>query len=148
MALSIMANGGGLITAKRDGAMYDTFALKKDYVLQGIGREFECTAVNGTLIVTMAEGQGVLCGRHVYEVSENGSNTYFQLPANDNGYLVIRLDLTRPAGSEVYLEATPTLYRDDINSNGTVCDLPLYRFVTGVSSVTSLTDVRNIKEGR
>lgn len=145
MALSIMANGGGFVTAKQDGAMYNALSQDEDYVISGIGNEFECEVIEDTLLVSLGTGLGVICGRSVYEVTEKNTNSRIQLDSNDSGFLVIRMDLTKPAGSETTLTTTPTLYRENINGTGKICDLPLYSYTTGATSVTSFIDVREIK---
>lgn len=142
MALQIMSNNGGYISAKRDGAFLASVSGKKDFIIKGIGDQFKCTYATGSLIVTVGTGRALVCGRHAWEVAEDGSNTTIELPRNSTGYIAIRFDMTRPAGSEVYIGATLTIRTENINANGTYHDLALYKYVTGSDAITSLTDVR------
>lgn len=144
MALYGMADNNVEIPAKRDGAIYNTFAGNQDYVIAGIGNEFAIESSTTSFVLTLGTGEGIICGRHVTEVTENGSNSMIQLTANSSGYVVIRMDLTRPAGTEAYLTTVQVLERDNLNADGTVCDLPLYGYVTGDSGVTSFIDIRDI----
>ena len=144
MALYGMADNNVEIPAKRDGAIYNTFAGNQDYVIAGIGNEFAIESSTTSFVLTLGTGEGIICGRHVTEVTENGANSMIQLEANSLGYVVIRMDLTRPAGTEAYFTTVQVLERDNLNGSGTVCDLPLYGFVTGANGVTSFIDIRNI----
>lgn len=140
-----MADNNIEIPAKRDGAMYNVFAGNNDFVIEGIGDEFEIESSSTSFVLTLGTGEGIICGRHVTETLENGTATSIQLESNSSGYVVIRFDLTRPAGSECYLMTTPTLLRQNLNGIGTICDLPLYQYTTGENGVTSFIDIRNIK---
>ena len=144
MALYGMADNNVEIPAKRDGAIYNTFAGNQDYVIAGIGNEFAIESSTTSFVLTLGTGEGIICGRHVTEVTENGANSMIQLDANSSGYVVIRMDLTRPAGTEAYFTTVQVLERDNLNGSGTVCDLPLYGYVTGANGVTSFIDIRNI----
>ena len=144
MALYGMADNNVEIPAKRDGAIYNTFAGNQDYVIEGVGDEFEIESSATSFVLTLGTGEGIVCGRHVTEVTESGTNSMIQLDANDSGYVVIRMDLTRPAGTEAYFTTVQVLERDNLNASGTVCDLPLYAYVTGANGVTSFIDMRNI----
>lgn len=146
MALIGMADNNIEIPAKRDGAMYNSFAGNKDYIIAGIGDEFEIESSSTSFVLTLGTGEAVICGRHVVETLENDSATMIQLDANSSGYVVVRFDLTRPSGSEVYLTTVQVLLRQDLNGNGTICDLPLYEYVTGDSGVTSFIDMRNVSQ--
>lgn len=146
MALYGMADNNVEIPAKRDGAMYNTFAGNTDFVIAGVGNEFEITSSATSFVLTLGTGEGIVCGRHVTEVTENGSNSMIQLEPNSSGYVVIRMDLSRPAGTEAYFTTVQVLQREDLNSDGTICDLPLYGYVTGENGVTSFIDIRDVVE--
>lgn len=145
MALYGMADNNVNIPASRDGAMYNVFANGSDFVIAGIGSELEVTYTNSSFLITLGSGEGVVGGRHVTEITENGANSTLQLDANETGYVVVRMDLTQPAGSETYLYATPIIVQQDINDTGTVRDLPLYQYTTDGSGVSSMIDLRSIK---
>ena len=145
MALYGMADNNIQIPASRDGAMYNFFAGNSDFIIEGIGDEFEITYSATSLSITLGTGEGILCGRHVTEATENATNTSIQLDANSTGYVVIRMDLTRPAGSETFLTAVSTPRRDDLNGGGTIADLVLYEYVTAATGIARFTDVRSIQ---
>lgn len=140
-----MANNNVIIPAERDGALYNFLLGNQDYIFEGIGDEFEITPSASSFILTLGTGEGVVCGRHVTEDGTNPST--LQLTPNTSGYVVIRIDLTQVPGAEAYLFATPTLQQDNLNSNGSVRDLPLYQYQTNASGVSSFVDVRNISAG-
>lgn len=140
-----MADNNINIPANRDGAMYYTFAGGNDYIFSGIGNEFAITPSSSSFLVILGTGEGIVGGRHITEVTENGANSMIQLDANDTGYIVLRMDLTQPAGSEAYLYATPTITKQDLNNGGTVRDLVLYGYVTDASGVSSFIDMRKIQ---
>ena len=142
-----MANNNVIIPAERDGALYNFLLGNQDYVFEGIGNEFAITPSASSFLITLGTGEGVVCGRHVTEETVNGANSMIQLSANSSGYVTICVDLSRPAGTEAYLRATPTLQQDDLNNSGTVRDLPLYRYTTNSAGVSSFVDVRNISAG-
>lgn len=142
-----MANNNVIIPAERDGALYNFLLGNQDYVFEGIGNEFAITPSSSSFLITLGTGEGVVCGRHVTEETVNGTNSMIQLSANSSGYVTICVDLSRPAGTEAYLRATPTLQQDDLNNSGTVRDLPLYQYTTNGSGVSSFTDVRNLSAG-
>ena len=139
-----MANNNVIIPAERDGALYNFLLGNQDYIFKGVGNEFEITPSSSSFILTLGTGEGVVCGRHV---TETAGDTVLQLTQNSSGYVVIRIDLTQVPGSEAYLFATPTLQQENLNGNGTVHDLPLYRYATNASGVSSFVDVRNISAG-
>ncbi len=142
-----MANNNVIIPAERDGALYNFLLGNQDYVFEGIGNEFAITPSASSFLITLGTGEGVVCGRHVTEETVNGANSMIQLNANSSGYVTICVDLSRPAGTEAYLRATPTLQQDDLNNSGTVRDLPLYQYTTNGSGVSSFTDIRNLSAG-
>ena len=142
-----MANNNVVIPAERDGALYNFLVGGQDYVFANIGDAFEITPSASSFLITLGTGEGVVSGRHVTEETVNNANSMIQLEANSSGYVVIRVDLTRPAGTEAFLYATPVLSAQDLNNNGTVHDLPLYEYTTDASGVSSFTDVRPLSNG-
>lgn len=142
-----MANNNIVIPAQRDGALYNFLFGDQDYVFEGIGDEFEITPSSSSFLITLGTGEGVVCGRHVTEETVNNANSMIQLEANSSGYVVIRVDLSRPQGTEAYLYATPTLSKQDLNNGGTVRDLLLYQYTTNSSGVSSFVDKRQIMQG-
>lgn len=142
--LYAMADNNIDIPASRDGALYNALANGQDFVISGIGDEFEVTYSGSSLTVTLGTGIGVVCGRHVQEDIVNGATSSFEVEAGSSGYIVVRFDLTRPTGQEAYFTATPTLVAQDLNNGGDVHDLPLYQYTAGAAGVNTMVDVRNI----
>lgn len=136
----IMADNGIDISAKQDGALYNVALNDQDFIIKGLGDEFAMSYVG--LNVSVESGECVIHGRHI--MSEE-TNT-ITLPANESGYLVLRIDLTKPVGQEALLFATPTLTHEEINWNGTIYDMPIATFTTGTIEVQQLEDVRVIKD--
>ena len=145
--LYAMADNNVVIPAERDGALYNFLMGGQDYVFANIGDAFEITPSASSFLITLGTGEGVVSGRHITEETVNGANSMIQLDANSSGYVVIRVDLTRPVGTEAFLYATPVLSAQDLNNNGTVHDLPLYQYTTNASGVSSFTDVRPLSNG-
>lgn len=145
MAIYVMADNNQSIPASRDGAMYNAFAGGKDFIIDGIGDEFALTYTASSLNVTLGTGEAVICGRHVAEVAENGITTNLRLEADTAGWIVLRIDLTMPAGTEGSLRAVNTIVQQNINANGTIHDLPLYQYATGSDGITSISDVREVQ---
>ena len=136
MSFLVMADNSVDISAKRDGALYNAISGNVDFIIQGLGQEMSFSNVG--LNVTVNSGEAVVHGRHI--TAEDVNN--IQLPSNESGYLVLRIDLSRPVGEEATLFATPTLSREEINWNGIVYDMPLAQFVTNTLDVNSLIDMR------
>ena len=139
-----LANTGATINASDDGALFNSFAGNKDYIIKDIGQEFECFYQGGSLSITIGTGKAIIGGRGAY-VEESGS---IELPANSTIYLVLRADLTQTLGNELYPYASLTseLEEDNLNdgTNG-VRDLLLAIITTGVDGITNLEDKRVIK---
>ena len=142
-----MANNNVIIPAERDGALYNFLMGGQDYVFDGIGDEFAITPSSTSFLITLGTGEGVVSGRHVTEETVNNDNSMIQLDANSSGYVVIRVDLTKPVGTEAFLYATPVLSSQDLNNGGNVHDLPLYQYVTNGSGVSTFTDIRPLSSG-
>lgn len=132
-----------LITAIRDRAMFNTFAGNQSYVIKGIGQELAVTVTPSTLNVSVGSGEAVICGGSTIIDSDNS----LTLGANESGYLVIRIDLSQTQENICQFMKVPTLIQQNIN-NGTdlIYDLPLYQYTTNTSTVTSLVDVRSIRD--
>lgn len=142
--LRAMADNGQPITAKQDATMYNIFSENIDFVFKGCGNELQVVATSG-LTVQLKSGGCIICGRHVYEEQDENGTTTLQLSANSSGFIVIRYDLTKPAGNEAYLTITTAAERDDLNNGGAIRDLVLYEFYASDESV-SLMDMRDIRK--
>lgn len=138
MSFLVMADNSVDISAKRDGALYNVANGNNDFIIKGLGQEMAISNVG--LNVTIASGEAVVHGRHI---TAEGDNT-IQLPPNESGYLVLRIDLSRPVGEEAILFATPSLSQEEINWSGVVYDMPLAQFVTNTLDVNSLIDMRKV----
>lgn len=127
------------ISAIRDRAMFDSFALNKSYVIKDIGDELEVT-VDG-FNATLQSGEAVICGGSTLC---EGSET-LTLSQNQTGYLVIRVDLAQTGNNICKFTNVTNLVQENINDGiHYVYDLPLYEYSTNASGVSSITDVRDI----
>lgn len=138
MSFLVMADNSIDISAKRDGALYNALGGNVDFIFSGLGQEYALSNVG--LTVTVDSGEAIVHGRHVTATESNS----IQLPPNESGYLVIRVDLSRPVGEEAYLFATPSLSQEEINWSGIVYDMPLAQFTTNTLDIGSLIDVRKV----
>lgn len=139
MSLKIMADNQVQISAKQDGALYNVAMGNKDFIIKDIGDEFSMTYAG--LNVAIGTGEAVIHGRHVTAQTSNNVT----LPANESGYLVLRIDLTQSVGNEALFYATPTLTKEEINWSGTIYDMPIATFTTASVEITNLNDIRTIK---
>ena len=112
MSINVIADNGVSIPASSDGALYNSLAGNRDYVIHGIGNELEVTESSGTF--TVDTGAAVICGRHVFvDAAETISGT---------GKVCLQVDLSQPAGSEgsiVLIPSATPLDDDDLNNGGT-----------------------------
>lgn len=142
MSISFKADNE-LITAIRDRAMFNTFAGNQSYVIKGIGNELKVTVTPSTFNVTLDNGEAVICGGST--IIDSGNS--LTLGANESGYLVIRVDLSQTQENICQFLNVPTLIQQNINNgNDLVYDLPLYQYTTNGSIVSSLVDVRDIRD--
>ena len=136
-----MNDGNPAYGVEQDGAVYN-FITNGDYVFDGYGNEFIVSYNTSSLSVTLLNGAGVICGRHVFEKKQNGQNTTLTLPANSSGYLVIRMD-----GTSTSFISTQTIVKGNLNNGDQIRDLPLYSYVTGENGVLSFEDLRFVSGG-
>lgn len=140
MSFKLMADNGIDISAKQDGALYNVALGGNNFIIKGLGSELELSHVG--LSVSVGSGEAIIHGRHA--TSED--TTTIELPPNVSGYLVLRIDLTRPVSEEAYLFATPTITNEEINWGGTINDLLLAEFTTNSVDIVSFEDKRAIKD--
>lgn len=127
------------ILSKEDASHYWGLSnFRNDYILQNVGNAF-LSSYSG-LVVTIGTGQGSAYGRHFV----NDEEVTFTLPASTTAYLVFEIDLSKPAGSELSVTTKTVLDQDDLANNGILYDIPIYRFVTNATTVTTFTDVRKM----
>ena len=146
MAIIVMANTAGTVqyTAEQLGAAFNTFAGNKDYVISEMGNQMEVETVSQSLSVNVGSGKAMVSGRFVMM----DEDTQLELPANTSGlYVVLRVDLTKPIGQEGSITyVTPAQFKEEnLNISGSgQHDLLLAEVTTGASSITSVTDKRNL----
>ena len=146
MAIKVFANSGGQITytAEQLCAALHTFSGAADYIFQGLGNEMAISYSDDSLIIGVGTGKAVVCGRptDIYSAEAN-----IELPPNSTINIVLRIDLTRPSGQEGYITyvTDSQIKSEDINGNGNVHDLVLGKAITNARGVTSLEDLRKIK---
>lgn len=142
---NVMADNTVNITASQDGAIYDVFSGRQNFIIEGIGTEFQLSTTTSSLQVTVGSGEALISGRHI---SATESNT-ITLPASSTLYLCLRIDLTQTAGNEGQLVALTTegaMESGNLNAGDTKCDILLYKVITTTSGVSSSTDMRAIKD--
>lgn len=127
------------ITAKRDRAMFNTFAGDNSYIVQNVGDELSVSSSVGSFVVTLGTGEAVICGGSM--LSE-GAGSELTLSENQSGYLVIRIDLSQTGTNICRFMSVPNLVQENINDEGLIYDLPLYRYSTNNAGVSELTDER------
>ena len=133
------------ISAIRDRAMFNSFAGNRSYVIKDIGDELAVTYSASSFQVSLGSGEAVICGG---SMTCEGNDDSLILEANEQGYIVIRVDLSQTGTNVCRLVRVSSLVQENIN-NGTdmVYDLPLYEYSTNGSGVSSMTDVRDIGTG-
>lgn len=142
MSFYTMADNNVPITANRDGALYNVALSNQTFIIKGLGDELAPTCEG--LQFSVGTGIAVLKGRHVTCQQISDANT-ITLPSNTSGYVVMRMDLSRPLGTEAYLFATPTLTQEEINWNGIIYDMPIATFTSTLTNAT-IEDVRVVVE--
>lgn len=146
MAIKVMADSGGTVTysAAEIGAAFNTFAGGSDYVISDIGDEMAVVTSTASLTVTVKTGRAMVGGRLV----EVTSNTGYTVAASQTDvYLVLRVDLSQPLGSEGLITyATAAQIKEENLNTGTggKHDLVLGKFTSSASGITSYSDQRNI----
>lgn len=120
-----------------DGAVY---ALHPDCVCGKIGNEFKTTT--DSLTATIQSGQAILCGNFFHIT---GTETISLVP-NTTAYICLSIDTTKVNGSRGFIsfKLETDIKKENINGEGTLRDLPIYKLTTNSDSVTSLSDVRTI----
>lgn len=139
MAIQTLSDTGIQIPHSYDGAAYAV--SMPDCVCGELGDEMEIHYVTGSLSVSFYAGSQAVIGGQFFHVTENES---LMLAPNSDGYICAEIDATRPVGSTgsfVFLTGSE-IRRENINGNGSVRDLLLYRVVTGPSDVTNVYDLR------
>lgn len=140
----ITYNTGEQIKAKYDGAIFNTFAQSKDYIIKDIGEEFECLYQGGSLDVQVGTGQAIIGGRGIVAEEIN----HLTLPANATIYLCLRIDLTQVEGQVGMLYANTSLeiQQGNLNDDGSaIRDLLIATITTNSDGITTLIDNRVIK---
>lgn len=140
---SVMADNNQNITASQDGAIYDVFGGRQNFIIADIGDEFELTSNTTSLVVSVGSGEAIISGRHISATQDNS----ITLSASATLYLCLRIDLTQPQGSEgklVALSSEEAIESQNLNSAGTICDILLYQIQTSVNGVSSTADKRTI----
>lgn len=138
--IHVMADNGSNISSSMDGAMYNVFSGRRDFIIEGIGQEYGLSYSSNSFIVSVGSGQCLICGRHVF----NDETINLPLAQNDSGSIVLRFDLTQVDENICKLMAVNSIYDEDINSTGLIHDIVLATYVTNANGVSSLVDKRDI----
>ena len=145
MAIREMTFDDQNVRAEDDGKLYNL--LFKNGVYAGIFNMFAATSA-GT-IVTVQTGYMNILGRQI----ENNANVDVITPASvGEGYIIVKIDLSQAAGSQVTLEykqdvTLPALTQEDINAAGNIYEFPIYSYTTDGANV-ALTDIREYTSRR
>lgn len=139
MAIQTLADTGTNIPFAYDGAVYGVGC--PDGVVAGVGDEFAVNYSASSLSITFEAGSQAVVGGQFFHVTEAES---VLLPNNSDGYICAEIDVSQTVGSTGSFQFLPTaaIKRENINGNGTIHDVPLYRVQTGTSGVITVTDVR------
>ena len=129
------------ISAIRDRAMFHTFAGNQSFVIKDIGDELAITHSSSSFVVSIGTGEAVICGGSTLV---EGTNE-ITLNQNENGYIVIRVDLAQTGDNICQFKAVPSLVQENINDEGYIYDFPLGRYTTNGNGVNSFTDQRVIR---
>lgn len=140
MAIKVMADNNQNIDAKQDAAMYYYLS---GYVTHDIfkGVDNEMKVDFSGLKATLCPGGAFVYGHHVFSDGKDS----ISLPTSTTCYLVIRVDMSQPAGHEASFTTVATLRNENLLATGKVYDIPLYKLTTSATAVTSQTDLRNLK---
>lgn len=130
------------ISAVRDRAMFNTFAGNQSYVIKGVGDELALTYSSSSFVVSIGTGEAVICGGSTLA---EGTNE-ITLSQNQNGYIVIRVDLTQVGENICQFKSVSSLVQENINDEGYVYDFPLAQYTTNGNGVSSLVDTRVMKD--
>lgn len=130
------------ISAVRDRAMFNTFAGNNSYVIANIGQELAVSYSDSSFVVELGTGEAVICGG---SMTSTGTASTLTLGQNQSGYLVIRIDLSQTGENICRFYKVTSLVQQNINGGSEyIYDLPLYRYTTNGTGVSSVTDVRRI----
>ena len=146
MTIKVMADSGGSVTysASEIGAAWNTFAGGSDYIISDVGDEMLVVTSTSSRTVTVKTGRAVINGR-VVDVT---SDTSITVPASRSDlYLVLRVDLGQPVGSEGSITYCTSSQIKDQNLNtgtGGIHDLVLGQFVSTSTGISTWNDQRNI----
>lgn len=127
-----------------DGAVYSLIA--EDCVLGGTYNEFNENHTSSSLTMTIATGFGFIGGG--FFALEDAVEVEIE-PNSSNLYVVARIDKTKPNGQKASIELITEVQikKENLNGSGSIRDLLLYKVSTDASGVSSVVDLRNIKDG-
>lgn len=131
------------ISSNIDGAVYSL--ASEDCVIADIGDAFTLNYSTNSLDVSFTKGSiAVLCGNAFWIEDNNESIT---LDANVTAYLCLRIDTSQPNGQKGLLKflKQAEIKSDNINDSG-IRDLPLYIITTSSNGITSVVDIRYMKQ--
>lgn len=143
------------ISAANDAKLYHSLAQRRNYVIKGYEQELRLS--KSGLNITVGAGCALVQGRFIY-LKEAQSIT---VPANANGYIVLRIDLTQevvpdlendPAtdlytwtNNQVNLEWVPSLINGNLNQGDKVYTFSLCSFSSSGSNVNYELNEGNYK---
>lgn len=139
MSIQVMADNNVNIKSNQDAGLYHVLSgYTLHGIMSGVGNEMN-VSFHG-LRAILLDGQAYAYGHHI--TSDNATEKNMQ--ANSSFKLVLRIDLTKPAGNEGSLETVSVLENENLLNGGLIYDIPLFDIITGSDSVTSSIDLRKI----
>lgn len=140
MAVQTLHDTNVEITSKMDGGVYA--CVVSDGVIDGIGDNFAIQHQSDSLSITFHAGSmAVLCGAF-FKVT---SDTTVTLAANSTIYLCASINMASndPSNRGSFQQRTSsTIHDDNLNDDGEIRDLLLYRIKTNNNGVTEVSDRR------
>lgn len=133
------------IPQKVDARIYSL--ISEDCVIKNAGGEFKANYTEGSLEVTFAANSQAIIDGNAFWLEEDTSIT---LPASSTFNIALRIDTTQPYGSTgsiVALTDAELKYSSINNEGSAVRDFPLYKITTNGSEITSIVDIRTIRDG-
>lgn len=130
------ATSDGLVPAVADRRLYEHLLLSNVGVVDGINIQS-----NGTNII-VSSGWGIIHGA-IFQVEQETIQATVPASGSVNGRLLIELDVTNSTIQFVTQAAAslPALVQEDINTNGSIYQMPLATYTISTASISNLSMV-------
>lgn len=130
------ATSDGLVPAVADRRLYEHLLLSNVGVVDGINIQ-----ANGTNLI-VSSGWGIIHGA-IFQVEQETIQATVPASGSVNGRLLIELDVTNSTIQFVTQAAAslPALVQEDINTNGSIYQMPLATYTISTASISNLSMV-------